>query len=142
MPAFRNNAFTTYRFLMFGTAIALIPLGYFIRFYGSGSEWLNDALGSIIYEMFWSALGLGIWPKIPPLRMAVAVGLSTCVLEFLQLWHPPLLQTLRATLPGRLILGTSFSWFDFPAYLGGSILGYLWTQSLRPRRQVSQKPIP
>lgn len=142
MPASRNNAFKTYRLLMFGSAIALVPLGYFVRFHGSGPEWLNDGLGSVIYEMFWIALFLGTWPRIPPLKIAATVGIATCALEFLQLWHPSLLQTIRATLPGRLILGTSFSWFDFPAYLGGSTLGYLWTRSLQPRKPLSQKLIP
>jgi hypothetical protein len=142
MKAFRNHAFKTYRLLMFGSAITLVPLGYLIRFHGSGPEWLNDALGSVIYEMFWITLCLGIWPKIPPLQMAVTVGFTTCALEFLQLWHPPLLQTLRATLPGRLILGTTFSWLDFPAYLVGSTLGYLWTRSRLFHSPFSQKPIP
>jgi Protein of unknown function (DUF2809) len=142
MPASQNNAFTAYRLWTIGTAIALVPLGYFIRFHGSGSEWLNDVLGSVIYEMFWIALFLGAWPKIPPIKIAVAVGIATCALEFLQLWHPPLLQTLRATLPGRLILGNTFSWLDFPAYLVGSTLGYLWARSRLPHRPLSQKPIP
>jgi hypothetical protein len=147
---FRNNTFVIYRWLMLGcanawcVAIALIPLGYVTRFHGLGPEWLNDALGSVMYEMFWTTLFLGIWPKVPPLQIAIAVGVATCFLEFLQLWHPLLLQTLRATLPGRLIFGTTFSWLDFPAYLGGSILGFLWGRWLRTKRSLlprCQKPI-
>jgi Protein of unknown function (DUF2809) len=134
MSAFRKNAVATYRLRMLGSAIALVPLGYFIRFHGSAPEWLNDALGSVIYEMFWITLFSGILPKIAPLKIAMTVGLTTSALEFLQLWHPPLLQIARATLPGRLVLGTTFSWLDFPAYLGGSTLGYLWTQLCLPRR--------
>jgi hypothetical protein len=139
---FRQKTFVTYRWRMLGSAISLIPLGYFIRFYGPGPEWLNDALGSVLYEMFWITLGLGIWPKRPPLQMAVAVGVATSLLEFLQLWHPPLLQSLRHTLLGRLVLGTTFSWLDFPAYAGGSTLGFLWGRLLLPHRLTAQKPIP
>jgi Protein of unknown function (DUF2809) len=137
----RRNTFVTYRWRMLGSAIALVPIGYFIRFYGPGPEWLNDTLGSVMYEMFWITLGLGIWPKIPPLQMAVAVGVATSLLEFLQLWHPPLLQALRHTLPGRLILGTNFSWLDFPAYAGGSVLGFWWGRSILPPRLPPQKSI-
>jgi Protein of unknown function (DUF2809) len=142
MKALKNRHFVFYRMKMLGSAIALIPLGYFIRFYGPGPAWLNDALGSVMYEMFWITLGLGIWPQMPPLHMAVAVGITTSLLEFLQLWHPPLLQALRQTLLGRLILGTTFHWLDFPAYAGGSILGWWWGRVLLPRRLTFQKPIP
>jgi Protein of unknown function (DUF2809) len=138
----RQKIFVAYRWRMLESAIALIPLGYFIRFYGPGPEWLNDALGSVTYEMFWITLGLGIWPKIRPLHMAAVVGIATSLLEFLQLWHPPVLQALRHTLLGRLILGTTFSWLDFPAYAGGSILGLWWGQVLLPHRSTRQKPIP
>jgi Protein of unknown function (DUF2809) len=138
----RQKTFCTYRWRMLGSAIALIPLGYFIRFHGPGPAWLNDALGSVMYEMFWITLGLGIWPKIRPLHMAAAVGVATSLLEFLQLWHPPLLQVLRQTLLGRLVLGTTFSWLDFPAYVGGSVLGFLWGQALFPYGLPSQKPTP
>ncbi len=139
---FRKNIFDTYRLRMVGSVIALIPLGYFIRFHGLGPEWLNDFLGSVMYEMFWISLFLGIWPKVQPLKVAVTVCLATCSLEFLQLWHPPLLQALRANLLGRLILGTTFSWADFPAYFAGSGLGFWLGRLLRSHKPTSQKPMP
>lgn len=91
---------------------------------------IESALGSIAYEMFWIALGLACCPKNSPLKMSIGVFLLTCALEFLQLWQPPLLQTLRTTLLGRLVLGNTFSWSDFPAYSIGSFLGYLWVRFL------------
>lgn len=133
MSTFRNC-----RWILLGSAIALVPIGYFIRFYGSMPEWLNDALGSIIYEMFWITLLLGIWPKVSPIKISIIVGLATCTLEFLQLWHLPLLQMIRATLPGRLVLGTHFSWLDFPAYLGGCMLGYRWSKTCLSRKPYSR----
>ncbi|WP_404783194.1 DUF2809 domain-containing protein [Altericista sp. CCNU0014] len=142
MKTLRKNPFRSYRLTMLGSAIALVPLGYLLRFYGPGPAWLDDALGSAIYEIFWIALGLGIWPNVAPLKIAAIIGIATCALEILQLWHPPFLQALRATLPGRLILGTTFSWRDFPAYLGGSIVGYGWGRSRLPRRAPSQTPLP
>jgi hypothetical protein len=139
----RKNTLVTDRWQMLGSAIILIPIGYLIRFYGPGPEWLNDFLGSVMYEIFWITLFLGIWTTVRPLKMAVTVCLVTCALEFLQLWHPPVLQILRANLLGRLVLGTTFSWFDFPAYCAGSGLGFWWGRSLRTKRLLlSRKHTP
>jgi Protein of unknown function (DUF2809) len=119
-----------FRLRLWGSAIALIPLGYGVRFYGSSPAWFQDALGSIVYEIFWIVLWLACRPKALPLRVSGTVFLLTCSLEFLQLWHPPLLQLIRATLPGRLVLGNTFSWTDFPAYGAGSLAGYFWVKAL------------
>ena len=37
----------------------------------------------------------------------------TFALEFLQLWKPPFLQAVRSTFLGHVLIGSSFSWFDF-----------------------------
>ncbi|MEH2192618.1 MAG: DUF2809 domain-containing protein [Nostoc sp.] len=55
----------------------------------------------------------------------------TCILEFLQLLHPPLLNEIRATLVGKLLLGTTFVWWDFPHYGLGCVLGCLWLRQLQ-----------
>lgn len=112
------------------TMVAAVPMGYWVRFHGPGPEGLNDALGSVAYEWFWIALFWGCFPGQSPFRIALAVLLATCGLEFLQLWQPPFLQALRATLPGRLVLGNTFNWTDFPPYMVGSALGYVWVQYL------------
>ncbi len=130
---------STYQLRLWISASALIPIGYWVRFHGFGPNEIKDALGSIAYEMFWIALGLACWPKVSPLKMSNGVFLLTCGLEFLQLWQPPLLQALRATLPGRLILGSTFSWSDFPAYGIGSLLGYLWVRFLAQATQKASK---
>lgn len=43
--------------------------------------------------------------------------------EFSQLYHAPWIDTIRATLPGRLVLGSTFNWPDLPAYALGVGLG-------------------
>ncbi|ODS34777.1 MAG: hypothetical protein SCARUB_00037 [Candidatus Scalindua rubra] len=40
----------------------------------------------------------------------------TCFLEFLQLWHPPFLESIRSTFIGSVLIGTTFTWWDFPHY--------------------------
>jgi Protein of unknown function (DUF2809) len=131
-----------YRLAAIATMVAVVPIGYWVRFHGPGPEWFNDALGSVAYEVFWIALFWGcfvgrtfgaspLWKsQRSPFRISFAVFLATCGLEFLQLWQPPFLQALRATIPGRLVLGNTFGWTDFPPYMAGSALGYLWVQFL------------
>lgn len=120
-----------YRLGLFISLIIVVPLGYALRFAGLLPEWLNDALGSVFYEVFWILLVVGIAPRTSPVWAAIGVCLVTCVLELLQLWQPVWLQSIRATLVGRLVLGNTFTWTDFPAYFIGSGLGWIWLLLLR-----------
>ncbi|PSQ74615.1 MAG: hypothetical protein BRD36_01890 [Bacteroidetes bacterium QH_7_64_110] len=49
----------------------------------------------------------------------------TCGLEFLQLWRPPTLQTIRQTFLGRVLIGAAFDWWDLVHYGVGAVLGVL-----------------
>lgn len=98
-----------------------------------GPAWLHDALGSVAYELFWILLVVLFFPTVSARWVAIAVCVATCGLEVLQLWQHPILQAMRATLVGRLVLGNTFTWSDFPAYVVGSALGWLWVRSLRLR---------
>nr|WP_313954451.1 DUF2809 domain-containing protein [Anabaena subtropica] len=64
-------------------------------------------------------------------QIPIWVFVITCFIEFLQLWHPPLLNEIRATLIGKLLLGTTFAWWDFPHYFLGFILVWLWLKQLK-----------
>jgi hypothetical protein len=108
----------------------IVPLGYGVRFSGWEPAWWPDFLGSLAYEIFWVLLVVLLVPRISLRGAAVGVCLATCGIEFLQLWHHPLLEAARRTLPGRLVLGNSFTWSDFPAYFVGSGLGWLWVRVL------------
>lgn len=59
----------------------------------------------------------------------------TCAVEFLQAWQAPWLMSLRNTVPGRLVLGTHFSWLDFPPYAAGGLVSWLLLRSLRINRR-------
>ena len=62
--------------------------------------------------------------------IAGTVLIATCGLEFLQLWHPPFLQLVRHTVLGAIVLGISFTWTDFPYYIVGALVGWLWIRWL------------
>lgn len=116
--------------------IIIIPLGYFVRFHAPAPEWINDSLGSIAYQILLMLLVAFFLPKAEPVWLAIWVCLASCAIEFLQLWQPPFLQAIRATLPGRLILGNTFTWSDFPFYFIGSFVGWLVMRLLINLTQV------
>jgi hypothetical protein len=126
----------TYRLALLLSLIAIVPLGYWVRFRGVFPEWLNDALGSVAYEIFWILLVVFLLPRLAIKRVAVGVCLATSAIECLQLYQPDWLQALRHTLPGRLILGNQFSWSDFPPYFVGSLAGLGWVRAVSKRVKV------
>ena len=133
-PSTPSHSFFKYRIILLINIILIIPLGYTVRFsHGIAPEWINDCLGSLAYEIFWILFFLFLYPQASLIWTAVGVCLFSCGLEFLQLWQPPWLQALRATLPGRLVLGNTFTWSDFPPYFVGSFLGWLWVRWLYNR---------
>ncbi len=135
-PISPYHRFFKYRIALLINITVIIPLGYLVRFsHGPAPEWFNDSFGSIAYQILLILLTVLLWPKASLAWTAFGVCLASCGIEFLQLWQPPFLQAARATLPGRLILGNSFTWSDFPPYFVGSLLGWVyvgWLAKLKP----------
>jgi hypothetical protein len=92
---------------------SFMPLPSFLAKYG------GDALWALMVF-----LGLGfVFNRASTLRLAFgALGFSWAV-EFSQLYHAPWIDMIRSTLPGRLILGSTFNWPDLPAYALGVTMG-------------------
>ena len=118
-------------------ACVLIPLvvgfGLCCKYYrGFGSDWVNNwGPASVAYELLLMLIVFAVVPRCDAvIRIAIGVLVVTCLLEFLQLWHPDWLEAIRSTLVGRLALGTTFSWWDFPAYVVGCALGVLLLRSI------------
>jgi hypothetical protein len=119
--------------------LIIVPVGFYSKFYrGPGANWVNNSLGGVFYEIFWCLITFliaDILKKPDPLKktgyyretvIAAIVLIITCMLEFLQLWHPPVLESLRSTFIGRTVLGTTFTWSDFPYYFLGTGIGWIW----------------
>ncbi|NOX48375.1 MAG: DUF2809 domain-containing protein [Chlorobi bacterium] len=105
--------------------ILIIPIGFYTKVYpGPAHTWVNNSLGGFFYVVFWMLLVFFLFPKTKPLNIAIWVFLLTCAIEFLQLWHPSLLESIRGNFIGRTILGNSFNIGDFPYFLMGSLVGY------------------
>jgi hypothetical protein len=112
------------------TAISLLiitPAGFYSKYYnGPASEWVNNSLGGLFYEIFWCLVIFLLYPRIKMWKIGLGVFVITCFLEFLQLWNPQFLNYLRSFFIGQVVLGNSFNWYDFIYYFTGSIAGCLW----------------
>jgi len=108
------------------------PLGFLFKFYaGPGHKWFNDYGAGLLYEVFWCLVVFFFIPHRKYItRIALWVFVITCILETLQLWHPPFLQMIRSTFLGAALIGTTFIWLDFPHYILGCLLAWLWLSAL------------
>ena len=79
-----------------------------------------------------------VFPHLRPLHLGLAALSISLAVELSQLIDTPWLNTLRQTLPGKLLLGQGFQWLDLPRYLAGATLAAL-TDSLLTHRK---KPTP
>jgi hypothetical protein len=124
-PDFKKRSWTVVSLLI------IVPIGFYSKFYtGPAANWVNNSLSGVFYEVFWCAL-LFLFLDDKPWIIATFVLMMTCLLEFLQLWHPPFLEFIRSHFLGRAVLGTSFTWSDFPYYFLGCGVGWLWMKWLQ-----------
>lgn len=118
--------------------LVVTPAGFALKLYaGPGQAWVNNYAAGVVYEIFWCLALLLVWPRRSSVtRIALGVFLVTCLLELLQLWHPWVLEQVRATFLGRALIGTTFSWWDFPHYALGCGLGWLCMRRIPGRPDV------
>jgi hypothetical protein len=124
--------------------LLVVPIGFYSKFYaGPAAFWVNNSLGGVWYEIFWCLVACLSFDQGKPWLIATVVLMATCTLEFLQLWHPPMLEYLRGFFIGRTVLGTSFAWSDFPYYVAGCGIGWLWIRCLQAgeARTTARQPI-
>ncbi len=124
---------------LFLVIIALMVTGYWLRFYAPIDPQWRDRSGGVAYVIFWILVYAWVRPKAPALLVAIAVLSITCCLEFLQQWHPAWLEAIRRTWPGRLILGTTFEWSDFPPYFVGAFIGFFLMRLFALRQNPLQR---
>ena len=100
------------------------PLGFATKAYaGPGAYWVNSHTGGVLYVLFWVLVVVFIRPQTSPRVAASLVFAVTCLLEVLQLLSTPVLAAVRSTFLGHALVGSTFSWWDFPYYLLGAVLG-------------------
>jgi hypothetical protein len=130
------------RLIHVATAALLVPVGLATKRYtGPGAAWVSDSVGGLLYVVFFVVLALAIRPRWSPAAVALTVLAITCTLEVLQRWHPAWLAPIRAHFLGHALLGSTFAWMDFPYYLAGALLGYVYGRAV-PRRWGSPMDAP
>ena len=114
------------RFIKLLTLLILVAaIGFFTKFYfGPYKNLINFHLGGFFYVIFWCLFFALIFPDTSTIKITSGVFIITCCLEFLQLWKPVSLQEIRSTFIGHALIGSYFSWSDFPWYAAGCILSF------------------
>ncbi|HEX5066340.1 MAG TPA: DUF2809 domain-containing protein [Myxococcota bacterium] len=113
------------RIRLLACAALLVPLGVGSKLYTGPLEgWVRDSAGGFLYVMFWVFALLAAAPRLRAGPVCIGVFLVTSTLEFLQLWHPPLLTAVRSTFLGHALLGSTFSGSDFLYYAAGCVAAY------------------
>jgi hypothetical protein len=105
-------------------ALAVIAAGLLWR---ADSMPLPPLLSKYGGDALWALMGFtGFGFLLPRASTRTLALLALCFawsVEFSQLYRAPWLDAVRATLPGRLVLGNTFNWPDLPAYALGVGLG-------------------
>ncbi len=110
----------------------VVPAGFLSKYPPfPAPDWVADSFAGTFYVIFWCLVLFLVLPRARPFRIASAVLLATCALEFLQLWRPAPLEALRATFAGRTLIGSDFAWNDFPFYFIGALAGGAWLARIR-----------
>ena len=138
-PAIDTLRTTPYRLALFIGIVGIIPLGYGVRFSTAlNAPVLQDIGGGLAYQVLVMMLATFVWPRVSPGRCAAGVFVCSSAIEFLQLCKAPFLLALQATWLGRVILGNTFLWSDFPPYAIGCVLGWGVLRALR--RKFTHRP--
>lgn len=108
-------------------ALAVVAAGLFWR---SGIIPLPGCLSNNGGDALWALmvfLGFGfLLPRAPTARVALLSLAFAWGIEFLQLYQAPWINSIRGTIPGKLVLGNTFHWSDLLAYAAGIVMGALW----------------
>jgi hypothetical protein len=129
--ALRSRSRFVYLILV-GVAIAIglvlhsrvIPMPVILRKYSGDGLW---AL------MVFLALGL-MFNRASTGRLALAAYCFAAMIEVSQLYHAPWIDSIRATMLGALVLGSTFNWPDFIAYAVGIGVGTIGEIAVRDDR--------
>ncbi len=113
--------------------IIITPLGLLSKIYtGIGQKWVQDYSGDVLYEIFWCLVIFWFIPSFKDLgklqsitiKIASWVFAVTCAIEVSQLWFYLVPNAISSSLIWRMLLGVGFSWWDFPHYALGSLMGW------------------
>lgn len=122
--------------LLLTALLTLTAVGLATKSYtGPGAAWIRGSLGGAFYVACWMAAWWLVRPRASGWLVAGVVLAATCGIEAAQLVRVDWLDALRATRVGGLVLGSTFAWADFPAYVLGAGLGLAMGRAARMRER-------
>lgn len=124
-----RSARVAFAALALGTTVAGLGVHLGLR------DVLPPALHDVAGDALWATMvawWIGALAPHRPAAARAAVAYACCVaVETSQLLHTPLLDAARATLPGRLVLGTGFDPRDLGAYALGVLAAWALERRVR-----------
>ena len=88
-------------------------------------QWLSNNGGDALWALM-VFVGFGfLFPRTSTLTVALLALTFAWSVEFSQFYHAPWIDAIRATIPGKLVLGNTFAWPDLVAYAVGVAVGAL-----------------
>lgn len=112
--------------------VIITALGFSAKLVPHGeAKWVSNQLAGLFYVTELSLILYLFFPEHFIILLVIAAFLLTSLVEFMQLWHPTFLEPVRSSFLGHTIIGSTFSWLDFPWYVGGAVLGWLLLKWVR-----------
>ena len=128
------HAVSRARLLAAGAAMVTVALGLGSRRFGAAlPTFVADYAGDTLYATLVFPLLLFAAPRARIAWLGVLAFALSALVEVSQRWHVGPLDAARATRLGRLVLGTTFVWSDFPCYAVGAALGVAVARLALPR---------
>ena len=115
-----------FNIIIFCLILIIVPLGLFSKAYtGIGQVWVHDYSGDILYEILWCLVFFWFFrSKKAVTTIPIWVFIITSIIEVSQLFFDRVPIALRETVIWKLLLGSTFVWWDFPHYALGCIIGW------------------
>ncbi|CAH2213113.1 ribosomal maturation YjgA family protein [Tepidibacter aestuarii] len=112
------------RYIYFIFIIIVIIMGLVSRKLSNMPEFIKSYLPDTLWGlMVFFVMGF-IFNKSSILKVAIYSLVFSYCIEISQLYHSPLIDSIRTTTLGGLVLGFGFLWSDLVCYSAGILTGY------------------
>lgn len=122
------------RWRLLAAILVVIPLGLLSRADLALPAFVVAHAGDALWALLVYLLVALLRPSFPAWQIGLAALGFAFAIELSQLYQAPWIDALRATLPGRLVLGQGFLWVDLLRYSAGVAAGIVLDGLLRAPR--------